>query len=91
MFVNATWIKCRYAEFQGRINPMTGQEDEVIFMTRLGKFLRDNGGATAMEYGIAALLISVVAIMSMDRTGKEVNGLYTEVGGAVGSVAAPGP
>lgn len=78
-------------KFQGRNNPVTVQEGEVNYMTRLGKFLRDNGGATAMEYGIAALLISVVAIMSMDRTGNEVNGLYTEVGGAVGSVAAPKP
>ena len=40
-----------------------------------------------MEYGIAALLISVVAIMSMGQTGEEVNNLYTDVEGAVGSVA----
>ena len=41
----------------------------------------------AMEYGIAALLISVVAIMSMGQTGEEVNNLYTDVEGAVGTVA----
>ena len=40
-----------------------------------------------MEYGIAALLISVVAIMSMGQTGEEVNNLYTDVEGAVGTVA----
>ncbi|MCJ8309991.1 MAG: Flp family type IVb pilin [Rhizobiaceae bacterium] len=56
-------------------------------MTRIQEFIRDENGATAMEYGIAALLISVVAIMSMGQTGEEVNNLYTDVEGAVGTVA----
>lgn len=57
-------------------------------MTQIQRFIRDENGATAMEYGIAALLISVVAIMSMGDTGQEVNNLYTDVEGAVGTVAA---
>ena len=59
-------------------------------MNKLGNFLRDENGATAFEYGIAACLISIVAILGMGGTGEEVNNLYTEVGGAVGS-AAPAP
>ena len=55
-------------------------------MTQIQKFIRDENGATAMEYGIAALLISVVAIMGMGDTGQEVNNLYTDVEGAVGTV-----
>ena len=56
-------------------------------MTQFQKFITDESGATAMEYGIAALLISVVAIMGMGDTGQEVNNLYTDVEGAVGTVA----
>ena len=56
-------------------------------MTTIEKFIRDENGATAMEYGIAALLISIVAIMGMGGTGEEVNNLYTDVEGAVGTVA----
>ncbi|MEP0944041.1 MAG: Flp family type IVb pilin [Rhizobiaceae bacterium] len=56
-------------------------------MTQIEKFIRNESGATAMEYGIAALLISVVAIMGMGDTGQEVNNLYTDVEGAVGTAA----
>lgn len=66
-----------------------GQEGSVgdTHMTQIEKFIQDENGATAMEYGIAALLISVVAIMGMGDTGQEVNNLYTEVEGAVETAA----
>ena len=56
-------------------------------MCLIEKFIGDESGATAMEYGIAALLISVVAIMGMGDTGQEVNNLYIEVEGAVDTAA----
>ncbi|NKB54330.1 MAG: Flp family type IVb pilin [Rhizobiaceae bacterium] len=54
------------------------------------KFLKDQSGATAIEYGLAAVLVSIVAIVGMSNTGQEVNALYADVEGAV-STAAPAP
>ena len=59
-------------------------------MTTLFDFLKDEYGATAIEYAIAACLISIVAILGMQNSGQEVNDLYTNVEGAV-STAAPAP
>jgi Flp pilus assembly pilin Flp len=56
-------------------------------MTTIEKFIKDESAATAIEYGIAACLISIVAILGMGDTGQEVNNLYSDVGGAVGSAA----
>ena len=51
------------------------------------RFFGNESGATAMEYGLAALLISVVAISTMRANGEQVNNLYVEVEGAVSEVA----
>ncbi len=59
-------------------------------MTMIRKFLKDQSGATAIEYGLAAVLVSIVAIVGMSNTGQEVNALYADVEGAV-STAAPAP
>ena len=59
-------------------------------MSTLNEFLNDESGATAIEYAIAACLISIVAILGMQNSGQEVNNLYTNVEGAV-STAAPAP
>ncbi len=59
-------------------------------MMLVRKFLKDECGATAIEYGLAAVLVSIVAIIGMADTGQEVNTLYTSVEGAVSS-AAPAP
>lgn len=56
-------------------------------MRYLKKFLNDESGATAMEYGLTALLISVVAILFMTNSGEEVNKLYENVEEAVTDVA----
>jgi len=59
-------------------------------MTRIIEFIVDENGATAIEYGLAAVLVSIVAIIGMVDTGQEVNNLYSSVEGAV-STAAPAP
>ena len=56
-------------------------------MGKLKAFLNNDIGATAMEYGLAALLVSVVAIAAMRDGGEEVNGLYVQVEGAVTEAA----
>jgi len=56
----------------------------------ISRFLNDEDGATAIEYGLAAVLISTVAIVGMSDAGQEVNAIYTNVEGAVDG-ATPDP
>ncbi len=46
-------------------------------MTKLKTFFKDESGATAIEYGLIAALISVAAIGAMDLLGE---GLETTFG-----------
>ena len=46
-------------------------------------FPRDQRGATAIEYGLIAALISVVILASLGATGVNLGGLYTDSLGEV--------
>ncbi|GHB18806.1 components of type IV pilus, pilin subunit [Pseudovibrio japonicus] len=43
------------------------------------KFLKDESGATAIEYGLIAGLISVVIIGGVTTAGEEVSALFTTI------------
>ena len=60
-------------------------------MKELGKFLKDESGATAIEYGLIAALISVVIIVAVKSVGNNLNGTFTRVGSGLvgGSGTAP--
>jgi len=47
-------------------------------MTRFLKFLKDNKGATAIEYGLIAALIAVAAIGAMSQLGTQLNNTLTK-------------
>ncbi len=47
------------------------------------RFLNDEEGATAIEYGLVAALISAVIIGSVTSLGTAVDGTFTTIGGAV--------
>jgi pilus assembly protein Flp/PilA len=42
-------------------------------------FMKDESGATAIEYGLIAALISVAAIGAMSALGTQLNTLFTTV------------
>jgi pilus assembly protein Flp/PilA len=46
-------------------------------------FLRDESGATAIEYGLIAALISIVAITTLTTTGTRLNAKFTRVSNAL--------
>lgn len=48
-------------------------------MTLVKKFLRDESGATMVEYAILVALISVAAIVIIAAVGGQVNDAFTEV------------
>lgn len=49
----------------------------------LKRFLDDEAGATAIEYGLIAALIAVVLIASMNTMSTKIKGTFTKVGTAM--------
>jgi pilus assembly protein Flp/PilA len=57
-------------------------------MTRtIIRFLRDETGATAIEYGLIAALIAVVIITAVTTLGTNIKGNFTKVATAMGTGA----
>ena len=52
-------------------------------MTFFKKMVRDEAGATAIEYGLIAALIAVAAITAMQTLGNQLNTTFGEVGTAM--------
>ena len=48
-------------------------------MKTLHKFLKDESGATAIEYGLIAALIAVAAIGAFQAVGGSLNTVFTDV------------
>jgi pilus assembly protein Flp/PilA len=53
-------------------------------------FTKDNSGATAIEYGLIGLLISVGIIAAATQLGNDVSTTFTTVGTKVTSATATG-
>ena len=52
-------------------------------MSSIWKFLRDENGATAIEYGLIAAGISVVIITAVDLVGSNLSATFSSVAAAV--------
>jgi pilus assembly protein Flp/PilA len=52
-------------------------------MTKLRNFLRDENGATAIEYGLIAACISVAIILAITTVGTNLNNTFTNVSNAL--------
>jgi pilus assembly protein Flp/PilA len=50
---------------------------------QINKFLRDESGATAIEYGLIAALISVVIIAAVTSVGTGLKATFTSVSTAL--------
>ncbi len=67
-------------------------------LAMLSEFIRDESGATVIEYGFVAALISIVAIVAMGAVGASVSDAYgaiagdlTRIAGDLASVAGSPP
>jgi len=52
-------------------------------MHKLLRFLKDNSGATAIEYGLIAAGIAVAIIVAVNATGTAVKGTFNSVANAL--------
>jgi pilus assembly protein Flp/PilA len=48
-------------------------------MKTFARFMKDESGATAIEYGLLAALISVAAIVAMGAVGNGLNNTFNSV------------
>jgi pilus assembly protein Flp/PilA len=56
-------------------------------MKRIRKFLKSDKGATAIEYGLIAALISVVIIAALQLTGSSLQLVFNNVASTLSSSA----
>ena len=57
-------------------------------MKKLMRFLKDEDGVTAIEYGLIAALIAVVIIVSAGLVGGSLNDIFTVVSDELDTAAA---
>jgi len=55
------------------------------------RFIKDESGATAIEYGLIAALIAVGMIVGAKAVGTKINAKFTEVGAEIDKSSAPTP
>ena len=55
----------------------------------IAKFLRDEDGATAIEYALIAALVSVAGITALTTMGTEVATMFNTVAGHLTTATAP--
>jgi pilus assembly protein Flp/PilA len=68
----------------GRIHDgWTSGRGEKRGETAIRKFLKDESGATAIEYGLIAALLSIIVITGALSVGGSLGGLYTMVSSKV--------
>jgi pilus assembly protein Flp/PilA len=61
-------------------------------MTKLvSRFLKDESGATAIEYGLIAALISVALITGASTLGSKLNLVFTNLSTTMNAAAAKAP
>ncbi|WP_380785842.1 Flp family type IVb pilin [Sphingomonas sp. R86521] len=57
-------------------------------MKTIRKFLKNNKGATAIEYGLIAALIAVAAMAAMSGLAGSLNKTFNNVSGKLGSAVS---
>ena len=50
-------------------------------MTLFSRFLKDESGATAIEYGLIAAIISIAIIAGLNLIGPQLGATFNEIGG----------
>ncbi len=54
-------------------------------------FLREDSGATAIEYGLIAALVSVAAIVALGAMGDSLNSIFGVISTELSTAATPTP
>ena len=63
-------------------------EEQITMLKCFKLFCDDESGATAIEYGLIAALVSVAAIGAMTSLGSSVNTMFTTVSNSMNTAVA---
>ncbi len=58
--------------------------------TLISRFVKEDSGATAIEYGLIAALVSVAAIGALTAMGESLNTMFTTVSSALDNAVSGG-
>jgi pilus assembly protein Flp/PilA len=61
---------------------------EEAMVRILKSFVRDENGATMIEYGLIAALVSVVSIVALSQVGGNLTSMYTHISNCLGQAQA---
>ena len=61
-----------------------------MLKTLMSNFIRDESGATAIEYGLIVALVSVAAMATLSAMGTSLNGIFTLVSTTLSTAANAG-
>lgn len=61
-----------------------------MFSSKIKTFLKDDSGATAIEYGLIAALVSVAAILALQAMGTSLEAIFTSVSTTLDSAVTDG-
>lgn len=50
----------------------------------ISRFIKDESGATAIEYGLLAALIAVIMITAVTKLGTKLSGTFEKVANSIG-------
>ena len=60
-------------------------------MKNIVRFLKDEEGTTAIEYGLLAALIALAIVVDAGLVGTNLNSFFTKIGQYLGSIPVPAP
>ena len=88
MLIVQEGVKRAKADDPGGVNicSLKHRRDSVM-TTFVSKFMSDESGATAIEYGLIAALIAVVIISAVTALGTTIKGKFNEVVTGMGGTA----
>jgi len=65
-------------------------QEEVTMKATIQKFIKDESGATAIEYGLIAALVSVAAIIALRAMGTSLDTMFNSVATILNGAVAGG-
>ena len=60
-----------------------------VMISKFRRFLKDKSGATAIEYGLIAALVSVAAVVALQNLGTSLNAMFSVVSTTLDAAVAP--
>ena len=76
----SVWEGCRVRHQTGPVKKHSTKRSYIM----LKRFLNNEDGATAIEYGLIAALIGVAIILAVTAVGEGLQGTFNEVAGELG-------